>query len=105
MTQREIALRARTAQSVVARIERGQGNPTVETLERLIGAAGFELRVDLVPKQAPDPVVEAYKRDIDRTMLRESLKRSTDERMRGLVAMAKLFAETRRAGAPRGRRK
>ena len=43
ITQRELAARAHTSQSVVARIERGQTIPSVETLDRLLAAAGFEL--------------------------------------------------------------
>ena len=40
LSQRALARRAGTAQSVIARIERGQTSPTWETLERLLGAAG-----------------------------------------------------------------
>ena len=32
----------------------------------------------------PDPVVEAYKRDVDRTLLRENLMLTPDERLRKL---------------------
>ena len=48
LSQRELALRARTSQSVVARIEAGQTQPGSETLSRLLEAAGFELRAELV---------------------------------------------------------
>ena len=47
LTQRELAKRARTAQSVIARIERGQSDPSWATLTRLIAAAGFSLRTEL----------------------------------------------------------
>ena len=47
LTQRELARRARTAQSVVARIERGRTSPTWETLTRLLAAAGFDLEAGL----------------------------------------------------------
>lgn len=47
LTQRELASRAETAQSVVARIERGQTSPTWETLIRLLAAAGFDLDATL----------------------------------------------------------
>ena len=33
---------------------------------------------------SPDPVVEAYKRDVDRTLLRENLTLTPDERLRKL---------------------
>lgn len=49
LTQRAIAARAGTAQSVVARIEGGQSSPSWETLTRLIGAAGQQLRATLEP--------------------------------------------------------
>ncbi len=49
LTQRELALRARTAQSVVARIESGATSPSWETLSRLLEAAGFALDAALRP--------------------------------------------------------
>jgi|AntRauTorcE11897_2_1112592.scaffolds.fasta_scaffold146407_2 transcriptional regulator with XRE-family HTH domain len=48
LTQRELAERAGTSQSVVGRIESGATNPTVETLNHLISTAGFELHTELV---------------------------------------------------------
>jgi transcriptional regulator with XRE-family HTH domain len=54
LTQRELAKRARTAQSVVARIERGQSDPSWQTLRRLLAAAGFELCSELTPRSTPD---------------------------------------------------
>ncbi len=47
LSQRALARRAQTAQSVVARIERGQTSPTWETLTRLLAAAGFDLDASL----------------------------------------------------------
>jgi transcriptional regulator with XRE-family HTH domain len=43
MSQRELARKARTAQSVVARIELGDTSPSWATLTRLLQAAGFVL--------------------------------------------------------------
>lgn len=54
LTQRELAKRARTAQSVIARIERGQSDPSWETLTRLIAAAGFDLHGQLTLRSTPD---------------------------------------------------
>lgn len=48
ITQRELARRASTAQSVVARIESGATSPTWETFERLLTACGFTLDAQLV---------------------------------------------------------
>jgi transcriptional regulator with XRE-family HTH domain len=50
LTQRALARRARTAQSVIARIESGSTSPSCRTLQRLLRGAGFELRLALVPK-------------------------------------------------------
>lgn len=50
LSQRALAHRARTAQSVVARIESGTTSPSWETLNRLLHAAGFALSASLVPR-------------------------------------------------------
>lgn len=49
----------------------------------------------------PDPVIEVYKRDVDRSLLRENLKRTPEERCRNFVAAVALAEEMRRAGAAR----
>lgn len=45
-----------------------------------------------------DPVIEAYKKDVDRTLIRENLKKSHEERVLALEAMLELVDEVRRAG-------
>jgi hypothetical protein len=45
-----------------------------------------------------DPVIEAYKKDIDRTLLRENLKLSVEDRLRQLMELQKLAEELRKAG-------
>jgi hypothetical protein len=47
---------------------------------------------------APDPVIEAYKRDIDRTLIRESLKLTVEERLERLMRLQEFAEELRRAG-------
>ena len=37
---------------------------------------------DLPPPDLPDAVLEAYKKDVDRTLLRENLKLTIEERIR-----------------------
>ncbi len=49
LSQRAMAERAGTAQSVVARIETGATDPSGDTLARLLAAAAFELRCELTP--------------------------------------------------------
>lgn len=47
---------------------------------------------------APDPVIEAYKKDVDRTLLRENLKRSVEERLRDLMRLQRFAEDWRQAG-------
>ena len=49
----------------------------------------------------PDPVIEAYKRHVDRTLLRQNLRRSATERVANLIALQRLALEARRAGRAR----
>ena len=46
----------------------------------------------------PDPVVDAYKPGIDRTLIRENLKRTPEERLRVLQQLQAFAEELRRAG-------
>ena len=49
----------------------------------------------------PDPVIEAYKQHVDRTLLRANLRRTPEERWKTLDAATRLAQEIRRAGAHR----
>lgn len=46
----------------------------------------------------PDPVIEAYKKSLDRTLLRENLKLTPLERLRRGMDMARFAEDVRRAG-------
>ncbi len=46
----------------------------------------------------PDPVIQAYKENIDRTLLRENLKLSVEARLRQLMELQKFAEELRQAG-------
>lgn len=52
---------------------------------------------DNVPTLSPDPVIEVYKRDVDRTLIREQLRRSVDERVRRMIEALRLAEELRAA--------
>ncbi len=54
--------------------------------------------MDVAPRSDHDPVVEAYKKDIDRTLIRENLKLTLEERFRKSMALARFADELRRAG-------
>ncbi len=50
------------------------------------------------PSIPVDPVIEAYKKDVDRTRLRENLKLTVEERFEKHMALAQFTTELRRAG-------
>lgn len=66
----------------------------------------YTTRVDLTPmppggdspETPSDPVVEEYKKHIDRTLLRANLRRTVAERLANLVALQRFAEELRRAG-------
>jgi hypothetical protein len=45
-----------------------------------------------------DEVVEAYKKDVDRTLLRENLRRTVEERLRNLMSLQAFATELKRVG-------
>ena len=45
-----------------------------------------------------DPVIEAYKRDVDSSLIRKNLSLSVDERFLQLMALQEFAVELRRAG-------
>jgi transcriptional regulator with XRE-family HTH domain len=88
MSQRELAHKARTAQSVVARIELGETTPGLRTLTHLLRAAGFTLSTDLV--RLPR---------VDRSMLDDVpriLRLSPEERLREVAQVSRFIAAARR---------
>ena len=46
----------------------------------------------------PDPIIELYKRDVDRSLIRENLKLTVEERFQKLMNLQKFATELRRAG-------
>jgi hypothetical protein len=46
----------------------------------------------------PQPVIEAFKKDIDRTLIRENLKLSPEERLLKLMQLQRLARELHQAG-------
>src|SRR6185437_6695154 len=89
LTQRALAERAATSQSVVARIERGQTVPGVETLDRLLAATGFELKRTLQPK----PVVHSHMLDDAARILRLT----PVERLREVANVSRFISAATRA--------
>lgn len=85
-SQAELARRARVAQSTVGRIEAGRRVPSTELVERLVRAAGFEVRVAL---GEPDP-------DTD-SMFERTLRRSPAERLEDAARAARFVLRGRSA--------
>jgi transcriptional regulator with XRE-family HTH domain len=93
MTQRDLARAARTPQSTIARIERGQLVPRIDTLDRLMRTAGYEL------KSEPRPGF-----GVDRTLIARQLRLTPEERLRLVTANSNNLAELlRQAGRGRPR--
>jgi ribosome-binding protein aMBF1 (putative translation factor) len=91
LSQRELAKRARTAQSVIARIESGETSPVYETLERLLRVAGFQLHSEL------QPTIEGRSHMLDDVA--RILRLTPEERLVELRNAARFFAAARRKRA------
>jgi transcriptional regulator with XRE-family HTH domain len=87
LSQAELAQRAGTSQSAVARYERARALPSLATLYRLVGACGLDLRMRLEP-HAADP---------RRPLIDEALARSTEDRLRANDALSRFATDIRRA--------
>jgi transcriptional regulator with XRE-family HTH domain len=60
LSQRELAARAETSQAAIAQYENGKRSPSLDTLARIIRAAGQDLRITVVPYDDHDDVMAAY---------------------------------------------
>lgn len=74
LTQADLAARLGSHQSVVARWESGRTRPDLETLQRIVRAAGFDLGWSLAPQD-----------EHDLALIRRELGRSPAKRLAGLV--------------------
>jgi len=89
LSQRALAERARVAQSEIARIEGGRQEPSFRRLEQLVRAAGYDLKVELVPHE-----------DHDEQLIRQMLALPLEERLDSLEEQSEFFASVREV--PRG---
>ena len=87
MTQRQLARKARTAQSVVARIELGETSPSWSTLARLLKAAGFSLSAT-VRRTSIDPQLLD---DVPRI-----LSLTPEQRLREVAQVSRFLSAARR---------
>jgi transcriptional regulator with XRE-family HTH domain len=91
LSQRRLARRAGTTQAVVSRIEQGRASPSVDTLERLLGAMGWELDLRLRRSQWQDHDPEA---------LREWGGRTPQQRLDGVEQTIRDVSELRAQARP-----
>ena len=66
----------------------GKDNAVMDEQTKIKPAFPFEL----------DPVIEAYKKDVDLTLLRENLKLTVEERFLKLMRLQEFAEELRKAG-------
>lgn len=88
VSQRQLARRVGTAQSVISRIEGGQASPTWDTLSKLLGAMGFDPRLDL------EVTADAHSHMLDDVTRILSL--TPEMRLVELRNAARFFAQARR---------
>ncbi len=88
LSQRELSRLSGVAQSAIARVERGQQVPRTDTLEKLLAACGFELRLGPVRGGG-----------VDRSLTMRWLELSPAERAEGAAAYGQA-AEVLRAARP-----
>lgn len=50
MTQKELSKKVHIYQGDISKIERGNANPSVQTLQRLAEGMGMELKIEFIPK-------------------------------------------------------
>lgn len=90
LSQSQLAARARTSQAAISRIERDLVSPSISTLETLLDLMGEELML------ASEPIDYGH----DRTLLRQNLARTVDERIARGIAFSNFVMRNR--GAARG---
>jgi hypothetical protein len=69
-----------------------------ELEEKAREAKAVDLHHELAPADYCDPVIEAYKKNVDRTLLRENLKLTVEERFLKFEQFWKYAQELREAG-------
>ena len=90
LTQFALAERAGVPQSTIARIESGARAPSTDMVERLVRAAGFEIRVAL---GEPDPGTAS--------LFERTLRRTPDERLADAARAARFALRGRKAARRR----
>ncbi|HEX2195623.1 MAG TPA: helix-turn-helix transcriptional regulator [Actinomycetota bacterium] len=65
LSQRNLAKRAGTSQATLSAYESGKKSPTLDTLQRVVRAAGLDLRITLAPYDDHDEWIARYEASLD----------------------------------------
>lgn len=82
LTQTELAERAGVSQQAISAYETGRKEPTLPTLQHLVAAAGYEMRIQLEPADDHDRSVETFIESLPaqaRAEIEESRRRRVEE--------------------------
>jgi transcriptional regulator with XRE-family HTH domain len=90
LTQQQLAMRARTSQAAISRIERGLVSPSVAMLEQLLDLMGEELVL------GADPIDYGH----DLTLIRENLALSPSDRIDRAAVFANFVLRNLGAARP-----
>ena len=86
LTQRQLADRLGTSQSVVSRWERGHEEPRLTTLAAILRACGLRLRLEVEPD------------DVDRAQIRQQLAMTPAARLASVANVSRMLSSARRIG-------
>ena len=88
ISQRELARRAGTSQATLSAYEAGRKSPSLDTLARIVRAAGRDLRIQVIPYDDHDDAMAAYEASLpartrvaiahERRRLREEARRDRE---------------------------
>lgn len=92
LSQEQLAIRARTSQAAISRIERDLVSPSVATLAKLLDLLGEELRLDA------HPIDYGH----DRELIRQNLALTPEQRIERMASFNRFAARNR--GVARGNR-
>ena len=85
LSQAELAAAAGLTQQSISAYETGRKEPTLPTLQKLLAAAGFEMRIHLEPTDDHDATLAAYMKSLD-----AERRAALEEAQQARVAAARL---------------
>jgi len=99
LSQRELARRAKTSQAAIAAYEAGRRSPSLDTLARIVRAAGSDLRIRLEALEDHDEWMRHFEADLPPQVIERWRERDSE-----LVAAAQRELKGQSQGATRRHR-